>query len=71
MQRALSSVTAEEWANIPEVGDVRNKSQRNPRAEKLVIFYSKSQLVNAAAFHVSVVGFSTIFLLFLQIHSRS
>lgn len=32
--RALSSVTAEEWANIPEVGDVRNKSQRNPRAEK-------------------------------------
>lgn len=61
LQRALSSVTAEEWANIPEVGDVRNKSQRNPRAEKLVIFFSKSQLVNASVSHVSVVGFSNIF----------
>lgn len=27
-------VTSEEWSNIPEVGDSRNRKQRNPRAEK-------------------------------------
>lgn len=27
-------VTEEEWAAIPEVGDARNRKQRNPRAEK-------------------------------------
>ena len=29
MQRALSKVSDEEWNSIPEVGDVRNKKQRN------------------------------------------
>lgn len=29
VQRALSGVTAEEWVNIPDVGDARNKKQRN------------------------------------------
>ena len=29
LQRALSGVSAEEWVNIPEVGDARNKKQRN------------------------------------------
>ena len=34
MQRKLSAVSADEWDAIPEVGDVRNKKQRNPRKEK-------------------------------------
>lgn len=29
MQRALSDVSDEEWLNIPDVGDARNKKQRN------------------------------------------
>ena len=36
LRRALSSVSEDEWSNIPEVGDSRNKKQRNPRAEKYV-----------------------------------
>lgn len=27
-------VSEDEWAAIPEVGDARNRKQRNPRAEK-------------------------------------
>ena len=34
-QRKLSEVSEEEWLSIPEVGDARNKRQRNPRHEKL------------------------------------
>lgn len=34
-QRKLAEVTEEEWLSIPEVGDARNKRQRNPRYEKL------------------------------------
>lgn len=34
LQRDLADVTEEEWKNIPEVGDARNKRQRNPRPEK-------------------------------------
>ncbi len=34
LKRKLADVTAEEWMNMPEVGDVRNKRQRNPRQEK-------------------------------------
>lgn len=33
-QRKLAVVSEEEWDAIPEVGDVRNKKQRNPRKEK-------------------------------------
>ncbi|KAK2110385.1 Pre-mRNA-processing factor 6, partial [Saguinus oedipus] len=33
--RKLAEVTEEEWLSIPEVGDARNKRQRNPRYEKL------------------------------------
>ena len=29
VQRALSKVSEDEWNSIPEVGDVRNKKQRN------------------------------------------
>lgn len=29
VQRALSDVSDEEWLNIPDVGDARNKKQRN------------------------------------------
>ena len=29
LQRALSKVSEDEWNSIPEVGDVRNKKQRN------------------------------------------
>lgn len=28
-QRALVDVSADDWINIPEVGDARNKKQRN------------------------------------------
>ncbi|MGH0136142.1 UNVERIFIED_CONTAM: hypothetical protein FKN15_009782 [Acipenser sinensis] len=34
-ERKLAEVTEEEWLSIPEVGDARNKRQRNPRHEKL------------------------------------
>ncbi|GIY90401.1 pre-mRNA-processing factor 6 [Caerostris extrusa] len=30
----LADVSEDEWKNIPEVGDARNKRQRNPRPEK-------------------------------------
>lgn len=34
LKRSLATVTSEEWSTIPEVGDSRNRKQRNPRAEK-------------------------------------
>ncbi|KAI4456602.1 pre-mrna splicing factor [Holotrichia oblita] len=34
LKRELSQVTEDEWKNVPEVGDARNRKQRNPRAEK-------------------------------------
>jgi hypothetical protein len=34
LKRKLADVTAEEWMSMPEVGDARNKRQRNPRQEK-------------------------------------
>jgi len=34
LKRQLATVSVDEWNNIPEVGDARNKKQRNPRAEK-------------------------------------
>ena len=38
-------MSEEEWLSIPEVGDARNKRQRNPRHEKLTpvpdSFFSK------------------------------
>ncbi|KAK3580260.1 hypothetical protein CHS0354_012789 [Potamilus streckersoni] len=34
LKRELASVTMEEWINLPEVGDARNRKQRNPRKEK-------------------------------------
>jgi len=34
LKRKLADVTPEEWMNMPEVGDTRNKRQRNPRQEK-------------------------------------
>ncbi|KAM7536518.1 hypothetical protein Aperf_G00000083204 [Anoplocephala perfoliata] len=33
LKRELASVSESEWLNLPEVGDSRNKRQRNPRAE--------------------------------------
>ena len=33
-QRDLATVSMDEWLNIPEVGDARNRKQRNARAEK-------------------------------------
>lgn len=33
LKRQLAEVKEEEWAAIPEVGDARNKSKRNPRQE--------------------------------------
>lgn len=38
LRRALSSVSEDEWNSIPEVGDARNKKQRNPRQEKYIFF---------------------------------
>ncbi|OUC42020.1 tetratricopeptide repeat protein [Trichinella nativa] len=34
LKRQLAVISDDDWANIPEVGDVRNRRQRNPRAEK-------------------------------------
>lgn len=34
LKRDLASVSEQQWRSIPEVGDVRNKKQRNARAEK-------------------------------------
>ena len=34
LKRDLASVSESEWLSIPDVGDVRNKKQRNARAEK-------------------------------------
>lgn len=34
LKRELKQVSEDEWAAIPEVGDARNRKQRNPRAEK-------------------------------------
>ncbi|EEB15596.1 pre-mRNA splicing factor, putative [Pediculus humanus corporis] len=34
LKRGLISVTEDEWRNVPEVGDARNRKLRNPRAEK-------------------------------------
>lgn len=34
LKRQLSNVTEAEWSAIPEVGDIRNKAKRNPRADK-------------------------------------
>uniref|UniRef100_A0A8D3DKP0 Pre-mRNA-processing factor 6 n=1 Tax=Scophthalmus maximus TaxID=52904 RepID=A0A8D3DKP0_SCOMX len=45
LKRKLAEVSEEEWLSIPEVGDARNKRQRNPRHEKLTpvpdSFFSK------------------------------
>ncbi|KAG5281715.1 hypothetical protein AALO_G00047990 [Alosa alosa] len=45
LKRKLAEVSEEEWLSIPEVGDARNKRQRNPRYEKLTpvpdSFFSK------------------------------
>ncbi|KHJ41259.1 tetratricopeptide repeat protein [Trichuris suis] len=40
-ERQLAMVSEDEWSSIPEVGDVRNKRQRNPRAEKSLSFFFK------------------------------
>lgn len=34
LKRDLVKVSEDEWKNVPEVGDARNRKQRNPRAEK-------------------------------------
>lgn len=34
LKRGLSDVTEDDWNSIPEVGDARNKHQRNPKADK-------------------------------------
>lgn len=34
LKRDLVQVSEEEWKSIPDVGDTRNRKQRNPRAEK-------------------------------------
>lgn len=38
-QRKLGEVSEDDWLSIPEVGDYRNKKQRNPRTEKWVDYY--------------------------------
>lgn len=34
LKRELVNVSEYDWKNVPEVGDARNRKQRNPRAEK-------------------------------------
>jgi pre-mRNA-processing factor 6 len=35
LKRQLNDVSYDEWMSLPEVGDARNKKQRNPRTDKL------------------------------------
>lgn len=35
LKRELNTVSEHDWLNIPDVGDSRNKKQRNPRQDKL------------------------------------
>jgi len=35
LKRKLDTISEDDWASIPEVGDARNKRQRNPRMEKI------------------------------------
>ena len=48
LKRKLCEVTADQWAMIPEVGDARNKRQRNARADTLTPM-PDSLLAKAAA----------------------
>lgn len=34
LKRKLSDMSYDDWANLPDVGDARNKKQRNPKADK-------------------------------------
>ena len=34
LKRGLAQVSEDEWSSIPEVGDARNRKQRNPRGER-------------------------------------
>ncbi|XP_013383916.1 pre-mRNA-processing factor 6 isoform X3 [Lingula anatina] len=34
LKRELADVSFDEWASLPDVGDARNKRQRNPKADK-------------------------------------
>ncbi|PFX20029.1 Pre-mRNA-processing factor 6 [Stylophora pistillata] len=36
LKRKLGEVSEDDWLSIPEVGDYRNKKQRNPRTEKML-----------------------------------
>ncbi|XP_032815124.1 pre-mRNA-processing factor 6 [Petromyzon marinus] len=57
LKRKLAEVSEDEWLSIPEVGDARNKRQRNPRHDKLTpvpdSFLSK-HMQNASDQHNSV-----------------
>ncbi|KAG1674074.1 Pre-mRNA-processing factor 6 [Nymphon striatum] len=50
LKRKLVEVSEDDWKNIPDVGDVRNKKQRNPRLEKFTpvpdSFLAKAGLTN-------------------------
>jgi len=51
-QRELASVTFDSWTNLPEVGDARNKRQRNPKMEKSVaVCYSFVLFIASLARH--------------------
>ena len=52
----------DEWTNLPEVGDVRNKRQRNPRMEKSV-----SLLLLLLSFIYLFTNFIDLFILLLII----
>jgi hypothetical protein len=38
-QRNLAEVSEDEWLNIPEVGDARNRKQRLARKDQYVLLY--------------------------------
>lgn len=46
LQRKLTDVSAEEWAALPDVGDVRNKKMRNPRPERYGMFCRCTNIIN-------------------------
>lgn len=62
-------MSEEEWLSIPEVGDARNKRQRNPRYEKLTpvpdSFFSKH--LQSGENHTSVDPLQGVSILCIQI----
>lgn len=52
LRRQLAEVKEEEWAAIPEVGDVRNKAKRNGRAEMYLKMFLTINFLGTRLFRI-------------------